>query len=362
MKFLIVLGVLAIGSFLFLSFYKPFGQAPSKDRIKNSPQYKDGVFVNKVTTEAGSLADAPRIIKDYINRDTEATPMETYTFSEVGKPSENALSFNWLGHATLLIKIEDKYILTDPTFSKTVSPFSWLGPKRWFKSPINNEAIPQLEAIIISHDHYDHLDYETIQALSEKCKHFIVPLGVAETLWLWGIPKEKVKEVDWGDEVQLAADITVISTPARHFSGRLFKRNNTLWSSYVIKSKTSSIYFGGDTGTFTDFKSIAEKHGPFDLNLLPIGAYNESWHDIHMNPAEAVDAWEQMEGGSVIPIHWGTYDLALHSWYEPAQLLVELARQKNMPLLMPEPGQWLTLDSKTDHSWWKKYSKELSGS
>lgn len=359
MKFLLIICVLAISSFMFLTFYKPFGEAPNKERIKNSPQYEDGVFVNNVPTSAGSFGDAPKIVKSYINRDAEAAPVGNYTFAEVGTASKEGLSFNWLGHASVLLKIEDKYILTDPTFSKTVSPFSWLGPKRFFKSPISTEAMPELEAIIISHDHYDHLDYETIQALDKKCKQFIVPLGVAETLWLWGVAKEKVKEVDWDDEVQLSNGITVISTSARHFSGRLFARNNTLWSSYVIKSKNHSVYFGGDTGIFTDFKSIGEKHGPFELNLLPIGAYNESWHDIHMDPAEAIDAWNQLGGGKVLPIHWGTYDLALHSWYEPAELLVKQSETDGVPLLMPEPGAWLTTESKTNWNWWKRFSEEM---
>ncbi len=359
MKFLIISCVLAISGYMFLTFYKPFGEAPNKERIKNSPQYKDGVFVNSIPTSAGALSDAPKMIKDYVGRDVEANPKETYSFTEKGAASEEGLSFNWLGHASILLKMEGKYILTDPTFSKTVSPFSWLGPKRFFTSPISSEGMPDLEAIIISHDHYDHLDFETIQALDKKCKYFIVPLGVMETLMLWGVAKEKIKEVDWGDEITLSNGITVISTPARHFSGRLFARNNTLWSSYVIKSNKHNVYFGGDTGIFTDFKTIREKYGSFELNLLPIGAYNESWHDIHMNPAEAIDAWNQLGGGKVLPIHWGTYDLALHSWYEPAELLVKQATTDGVPLLMPEPGVWLTAESKTDLNWWKQFSKEM---
>ncbi len=241
------------------------------------------------------------------------------------------------------------------------SPFSFLGPKRYSPPPILADNLPELEAVIYSHDHYDHLDYTTILALKDKTKLFYVPLGVAASLKSWGIPTSQIKEFSWWDQFSQAHDITITATPARHFSGRLLNQNNTFWASWVIEWGSEKIYFGGDTGIFDGFKEIDERFGPFDVAFLPIGAYNQAWHDIHMNPEEAIAAFQQMSAKKLFPIHWGTFDLALHSWYEPIDELVKLSRSKDIPLITLPQGRWFsTTEDKIDPDWWKHYSKELS--
>lgn len=338
---------------------KAFGKAPNPERLSGSPQFDKGVFVNRIDTKSGSLNDMPKVLRAYMTRNTESAPDKNYQFKEEGSPEEDGFSFNWLGHASVLMQLDGKYILTDPVLYGRASPFSWLGPKRFFNSPIAYADFPELDVILLSHDHYDHLDYSAIMALKENTKHFIVPLGVADHLLFWGIPKEKITEMDWNDSCTQAG-ITFHAMPARHFSGRKFKRNNTLWASYVLKGTKETIYFGGDSGTCTDFEAIGNEHGPFDLNILPIGAYNEAWHDIHMNPSEAVDAWHQLGKGYFFPIHWGTFDLALHAWYEPADELIKLAGEHKIPLIMPKPGKWHQVSSSTDHRWWQPYSKFMN--
>ncbi len=340
---------------------KAFGKTPHPKRLAHSPHFKNGAFVNRIKTKAGGVGDLPKIVRAYMGRHAESAPDAHYRFIEQGRVAEGELSFNWLGHATVLMHLDGKYILTDPVLSGRASPFSWLGPRRFFKSPIAHEAMPELDVILLSHDHYDHLDYRSIHALKDKCRHFVVPLGVADHLVYWGIAKEQISELDWNESTEVFG-MEFKAMPARHFSGRTFKQNPTLWASYVLKGQKEKVYFGGDSGTCSDFEAIGEENGPFDLNILPIGAYNETWHDIHMNPEEAVDAWQQLGKGRFMPIHWGTFDLALHSWYEPADKLVALAKAEDIPLIMPQPGKWHQLSTTTDPMWWHRYSRELNRS
>ncbi len=347
-------------------FHTPIGKAPDEARMQKSELYKDGQFQNVVPTSTAELSQTPGIIKDYWNRKAESKPTNAYVFEETGKSKIDAdtsgqVFINWLGHAALLIQKEGKYILTDPILGKRASPFSFFGPKRYNPSPIATENLPELEAVIISHDHYDHLDYATIVNLKHKTKFFYVPLGVAASLIYWGVAPEKIKEFSWHDSFQQSGDIKITATPARHFSGRLFNRNNTLWASWVIEWGDTNIYFAGDTGIFDQFAAIDEKYGPFDIVFMPVGAYNDAWHDIHMNPEEAINAFQQMRGDKFYPIHWGTFDLALHSWYEPIQQLVELSAARDIPLITTPQGQWFSVDETGfDLNWWRKYSATLN--
>lgn len=268
---------------------------------------------------------------------------------------------NWLGHAAILLQKQGKYILLDPLLTNRASPFSFMGPKRYNASPIPLEDIPELEAVIISHDHYDHLDYATIKNLKDRTKHFYVPLGVAASLEYWGVAPEKIKELTWYKGFQQSDDLKITATPARHFSGRLFSRNNTFWASWVIEWGDEKVFFAGDTGIFDEFATIDEKLGPFDITFMPVGAYNEAWHDIHMFPGEAVEAFYQMRAKKFFPIHWGTLDLGLHSWYEPMVLLSKTAERARLPLISTPQGRWFSLDETDfDLNWWRKYSRTLN--
>ena len=256
--------------------------------------------------------------------------------------------------------MDGKSFLLDPMFGQVAAPHPWLGSNRYNRNlPIEIASLPKIDGVFISHDHYDHLDYETIQKIHPKVDVFLVPLGIGRTLEHWGVPKGKIKEMDW-HQSHHTNNFNITATPARHFSGRYFSRNNTLWASWVIDFGDDKIYFGGDTGIFEGFKELGKQYGPFDLSLMPIGAYNDAWHDIHMNPEEAIDAFNQINRGRFIPIHWGTFDLALHSWYDPIKRLTESNDISKEELITPLPGEWINYEIyKSDFSWWKKYSKDF---
>ncbi len=374
MKFLkkLLKGLLITLAFFIIAFYmvkhlhRPIGKAPETSAMENSEFYQDGKFQNVIETVSADFKQMPGILKEYWNRKAEKAPTDAYQFEESGKnqlmqDTSSTLYVNWLGHAAILLQKNGKYILTDPMLSQRASPFSFLGPKRYSPSPIAAEDLPELEAVIISHDHYDHLDYETITKIKDKTKFFYVPLGVSASLEYWGVDKKKIKEFTWYDSFQQSDSIKITATPARHFSGRLFSQNNTFWASWVIEWGDDQIYFGGDTGIFDRFAEIDEKLGPFNIAFMPIGAYNQAWHDIHMDAAEAVDAFKQMRANKLYPIHWGTFDLALHSWYEPIEQLIKMSNDQNIPLISTPQGQWFSAqESDFDLNWWRQYSTVLN--
>ncbi len=342
---------------------KSFGKAPKKEALHHSPQYQKGKFQNPVSTSAASLKDMPKVMKRFMTRDVEKAPTPSYLFAETDREIVDMLHptgvyLNWLGHAAVLIHFKGKYFLLDPMLGERASPFSWMGPKRYNPSPIAPEKLPAIEAVILSHDHYDHLDYPTLMAIKSKVKKFFVPTGVSSHLIHWGVDKNSITEMGWWDTHQ-ENGYGLSAAPARHFSGRLFSRDNTLWNSWVLHLGTHKIYFGGDSGFFDGYSEIGAKYGPFDLSLMPIGAYDPAWQDIHLNPEEAVEAFKRVQGGQFFPTHWGTFDLALHSWYEPMRWLNDLAVQHQITTVTPKPGQWVPLfGHKTDPGWWKEYSLE----
>jgi L-ascorbate metabolism protein UlaG (beta-lactamase superfamily) len=338
------------------SLHKPFGRPPQAEAYTHLPHFQEGKFQNPVETPLLKVADSWPVMKRFLKRDVEKAPAPSYRFAE--KPLAGAdpggLQLNWLGHATVLIRSGSTYLLTDPVLSERASPFGFAGPKRYFSSPIAPDRLPPIEAVIISHDHYDHLDYQTILAIKGKVKQFVVPLGVGATLQYWGIPPSKIVELDWWQRHE-GREFALTAAPARHFSGRFMSRNNTFWASYAIEIGGQKLYFGGDSGYFEGYEEIGQRLGPFALSLMPIGAYDRAWANIHLNPAEAARAHQQLQGGLLFPTHWGTFDLALHSWYEPMELLLEEADQQGIPLLSPEPGQWVGLDSPTNGRWWQAH-------
>ena len=289
----------------------------------------------------------------------KAVPLEIVTPTLLKNLPSDRTSVIRLGHSTILIKIENKLWLIDPVFAKRASPFSFMGPKRFHQPPIDVENLPAIEGVIISHNHYDHMDEYSIKKLRDKVEHFVMPLGNAAQIESWGVDASQITELDWWQSFSLDG-IEIVATPAQHFSGRGFgDRNKTLWSSWVIKSDRSSIFYSGDSGYFYGFKAIGEKYGPFDLTMIETGAYDDDWSEVHMSPLQSSMAHKDLKGRKMLPVHNGTFDLAFHSWTDPFEQLVEIANKDWIDLLTPKMGQVVTLedddsvDEARDLFWWR---------
>ncbi|TGE10222.1 MBL fold metallo-hydrolase [Hymenobacter fodinae] len=267
-------------------------------------------------------------------------------------PAE-ALRVTWLGHSTTLLELDGLRILTDPVWRLRASPVA-VGPKRFFAPPLPMPEIPKIDAVVLSHDHYDHLDKDAIRALSHTGVPFFCPLGVGGHLRRWGVAAAQITELDWWQEVALGHSHTLVATPARHFSGRGLTRDTTLWASWCILGPTHRAFFGGDSGPFeSGFREIGEAYGPFDLVMLEVGAYDELWSDIHMGPDQALVAHKALGGGALLPLHWATFNLAFHGWQEPIERLVAAAGPE-VPLLLPAPGQRVDMaEQLKSGKWWQ---------
>jgi len=259
-----------------------------------------------------------------------------------------------LGHSTLLFKLQGKFWLTDPVFSERSSPVQWLGPKRFHAPPIRIDELPPIEAVILSHDHYDHLDRQSIMQLREKTAHFIAPRGVGDLLVDWGVEPAKVQQLHWWQATEVAG-VRLVATPAQHFSGRgLWDRNRTLWCSWVIQTPGQRIFFGADSGYFDGFKTIGERFGPFDLTLLEAGAYDARWTAIHMLPEQTVQAHQDLRGRWLLPIHNGTFDLAFHAWEQPYERVLQAARRQGVQVSTPIMGERIDLQNiHPGRPWWR---------
>jgi L-ascorbate metabolism protein UlaG (beta-lactamase superfamily) len=265
----------------------------------------------------------------------------------------DALRATWLGHSTMLLEVDGRRFLTDPVWAGRASPSQLIGPKRFFAPPLALADVPPLDGIILSHDHYDHLDPLAIRALTGRTARFYCPLGVGAHLRRWGVPASKITELTWWDEVPVAPDFKLVATPARHFSGRgLLNRDSTLWASWVLLGPQHRVFFGGDSGPFDEaFQQIGEKFEPFDLVMLEIGASDAEWADIHLGPDQAMAAHRLLGGGPLLPLHWGTFNLAFHAWRQPVQRLLELMGTQE--LLLPAPGQRVEVAAGVLNShWW----------
>jgi L-ascorbate metabolism protein UlaG (beta-lactamase superfamily) len=328
---------------------------------ERSPNYRDGVFVNRDPASMLSInREQQRILlREFIgghgnSRPRAAVPLATPPAGGTAAQPD-ALMLTWYGHSTALLDIDGYRVLTDPVWSERCSPSQTVGPQRLHSPPAPLEALPAVDAVVISHDHYDHLDTDTITALARTQRApFFVPLGVGAHLREWGIPKPRIVELDW-EESGHVGELTLTCTPARHFSGRFLARNNTLWASWAIAGPAHRAYFGGDTGYTRCFAEIGSKYGPFDVTLLPVGAYNTAWPDIHMNPEDAVRAHQDMtESGTLVPIHWATFRLAPHPWAEPIERLLAAAQPAGVTATVPKPGQCIDLaDPPALEPWWR---------
>lgn len=258
-----------------------------------------------------------------------------------------------LGHSTVLLKLRNQFWLTDPVFAERASPVQWAGPERFHQPPISLQDLPPLKAVILSHNHYDHLDHMSIKVLQEKTEFFLAPLGVGDTLVDWGVPASKVRQLDWWQSTEVAG-IEFVATPSQHFSGRsLWDGNRSLWCSWSILDGEQRIFFSGDSGYFDGFKQIGEQYGPFDLTLMETGAYNVEWPMVHMQPEETLQAHKDLRGRWLLPIHNGTFDLSMHTWHEPFDRILALAWENNVNITTPMMGEpfYLQYPSCGD-AWW----------
>ena len=259
----------------------------------------------------------------------------------------------WFGHSSYLIRIENKNFLIDPVFSGTASPLSFMIKAFPGSNIYKPEDMPAIDYLILTHDHYDHLDFKTVRKLRNKVNNIYCSLGVSSHLKYWGFDINKITEMDWWESKQLEENISLTAAPARHFSGRGIKRGQTLWSSFILRTKDHNLYLGGDSGYDSHFKEIGDKYGPFDIAILEAGQYNTMWPLIHMMPEETAQAAVDLKAKSLLPVHWGKFSLALHAWDEPIKRVIEKAESLNMNVYTPKIGQPLILENgfKTEN-WW----------
>ncbi|MDO9021344.1 MAG: MBL fold metallo-hydrolase [Deltaproteobacteria bacterium] len=316
------------------------------ERMSASPRYADGSFHNTRPVSPGlKKGSVAPTVKEFLlggQRRTPPGPLPSVSpLAQWARPVETGLRATWLGHSTVLLEIDGVRVLTDPVWGERVSPLSFAGPKRFQPVPVSLDALPPLDAVIISHDHFDHLDHPTILALARRDVPFFTSLGVGAHLEAWGVPPSRITELDWWDRVELpGAELSITAAPSQHFSGRVLGgRNATLWSSFVLRGPRHAVFFSGDTGLTPEYEEIRRRLGPFDLVMLEVGAFHPAWGDIHLGPANALEALSLLGGGSLLPVHWGTFNLAIHAWDEPAETLIELAPTQGAHLVMPRLGE-----------------------
>jgi len=332
------------------------GTLEDDDRVVRSPQFSDGVFHNAVPASIVPPGSMPRIMRQMLFGDQKRRPSAPVPLvtTDPGPAEPDGVYVTWYGHSSALVEIDGKRILFDPVWGERCSPSRLVGPRRLHPPPVPLGLLPTLDAIVISHDHYDHLDLPTVRALArEHDAPFLVPLGVGAHLRRWGIAHDRVIELDWDERAEVAG-LTLVATAARHFSGRSFARNRTLWASWVLIGRNRRVFYTGDSGYFDGYAAIGAEHGPFDATLMQIGAYGEAWPDIHMTPEEGVAAHVAVGGAVLIPLHWATFNLALHDWAEPAERVWREAKAREVHLVVPRPGERVDVaDPPAVDGWWQ---------
>ncbi|ARX87852.1 metallo-beta-lactamase [Streptomyces alboflavus] len=366
-----------------------FGADPAGERlarIQRSPHFANGSFQNPLgarTRPSGSALEFAKIYfrKEERVRRTPSAPIPVHatTLADLARPPASGLRLTWMGHSSVLAEIDGRRVLFDPVWGERCSPFAFAGPKRLHPVPVPLAELGPVDAVVISHDHYDHLDLPSIKALAGADTVFAVPLGVGAHLERWGVPADRLRELDWHESTDIGG-LTLTATPARHFCGRgLRNQQHTLWASWVVRGPEHRVFHSGDTGYFPGFQEIGAQHGPFDATMIQIGAYSDfwpknhtdctpvpgAWPDIHMHPGQGVQAHLDLQGhrphGVLLPIHWGTFNLALHPWAEPGEWTVDVAEEVGQDVAVPLPGEPFEPSGVLpDSRWWRALSGPIA--
>lgn len=333
-------------------------------RVRRSPHFVDGAFRNPVPTRRMSDGAMRLMLRQQraaagMRRPTGRIPLTGRRAADYAVAPESGLRATWLGHATVLVEIDGHRVLFDPVWSTRCSPSAAFGPARMHAVPLPWAELPALDAVVISHDHYDHLDMATIKALVRRDTRFAVPLGLGAHLERWGVPPERIVELDWHESADIGG-LSFTATPARHYCNRGARVLGTvLWASWAVTGPEHRVFHSGDTGYFPGFVDLGDAYGPFDLTMIQTGAYGDAWPEVHLNPEEAVQAHLDLAGDLLLPIHWGTFDLAPHAWHEPVERATTEAERRGVRLAVPRPGDFVEPAVKWDpHTWWRDIAPE----
>jgi L-ascorbate metabolism protein UlaG (beta-lactamase superfamily) len=354
------LGVIAAAAagLLWLSIREAIGgemTAEQQSRAARSPQWHDGEFRNRLPR-----VDGPpfRILGQFLfggsehRRPAVSVPVERRVAADYAIAPASGLRVTWLGHSTTLLEIDGQRVLIDPVWSEYAAPFALPAAKRFYESPLPLAELPPVDAVVISHDHYDHLDMSTVKALAGRASRWLVPLGVAAHLRRWGVAESRIEELDWWDTAQVG-ELTITATPARHFSGRGPGAARTLWAGWAFAGPKHRVFYSGDTALDAHFAQVGERLGPFDLTMMDVGAYSQLWADVHLGPEQAVLAHQLVRGDVMLPVHWGLFDLAMHSWAEPVERVLAAAKAEGVRVATPRPGELLEpSQSLAARNWW----------
>lgn len=313
------------------------------ERTMASRQFSNGRFRNPSGATPSLSAPPLPLIGEYFfggGRREPSSPLPIEDPREAWtRPCDTGLRATWLGHSTVLLEIDGRRVLTDPVFGERASPVSFAGPRRFHPVPVALDALPPIDAVLLSHDHFDHLCRATMTALARRRVPVVTALGVGAHLEAFGVDPAVITELDWGEGAEVGG-LRFTATPSQHFSGRgVTGRDRTLWASWVVSGARRKVFFSGDTGLTPAFADIGRAHGPFDLVMLEVGAFHPAWKSIHLGPENALTAFEMLGGGTLLPVHWGTFNLALHDWDEPAETLVTLAGERGARVITPPIGR-----------------------
>lgn len=351
--------IIAIVTLVAFNIYRRIDKKPKTEqelKLSASENYKNGVFVNPVNTNM-QRPPLKVLLKMMDKKSGLRPPKSIETFAIDGslfKDNNNTFAITWLGHSSFLIRAGKINILIDPVLSKRASLSQHIGPKQFDYTHFTGfDELPEIDLVLISHNHYDHLDYGLIKALRNQVKMFYVPLGVDSNLENWGVNPLKIQSFDWWDKNEYEG-IKITATPARHFTGRgLSDRFKTLWCGWVIKWEEKSLFFSGDSGYFDEFKDIGEKLGPFTLSLIECGQYSPYWPHVHMSPEESVQAAIDVKSQKAMPIHWGKFNLSIHAWNEPPTRFLKAAELKKLQTVIPQIGKTFSINESPLENWWR---------
>ncbi|WP_233582810.1 MBL fold metallo-hydrolase [Corallococcus sp. CA053C] len=352
-------GLVLLGGFalvVVIDGWRAFGKGAEgarRERMERSPQWKDGGFVNPQPI----INDLERTLSGLFHASPDSSPQVPLVVERIdpkrfATPPADGVRITWFGHSSTLVEVDGHRVLTDPVWGERTSPLDWLGPKRWFPAPIALSELPPIDAVVISHDHYDHLDFNTLRAMKDWDTTFVVPLGIGAHLEYWGVPAAHIVELDWWERTRVKG-LDIVSTPSRHASGRFLQQNKTLWSGWALIGPAHRVYYSGDTGLFPAMEEIGAKLGPFDATMIEAGQYGAGWPDWHLGPEQAVLAHRLVRGRLMLPVHWGLVTLASHAWTEPMERSLVAAKHDGVSIAAPRLGQdFLPQTPPAVQRWW----------